>query len=54
MRESGETDRLKEAERLVADWVRDGGLTYRELVIELWLLGGVKCGPEIAKQRLKV
>lgn len=44
---------LQRAEQLVAAWVREGGLTYRELVIELWLLGGVEFAPEIAEQRLQ-
>lgn len=47
-------EQLAAAESLVANWMRDGGMTYRELVIELWLLGGVECSPEIAAQRLQV
>lgn len=58
MSEAGEIERqlssLDSAERLVAAWVRDGGMTYRELVVELWLLGGVQCNPQIAKHRLQV
>lgn len=36
-----------EAERLLADWVRDGGLTYRQLILELWRIGGLRRGLKI-------
>lgn len=45
---------IERAEQLIATWVRDGGLTYRELIMELWRLGDVERGSENPKQSLQV
>lgn len=45
---------IERAEQLIATWVRNGGLTYRELIMELWRLGDVERGSENPKQNLQV